>query len=40
LTPEREAAFIRYIVNEGLIENIWRETSKKIEEEAKWAFFQ
>jgi len=40
LTPEREAAFIRYIVNEGLIENIWRETSKKIEEEANWAFFQ
>ena len=40
LTPEREAAFIRYIVNEGLIENIWRETSKKIEEEANWAFLK
>jgi hypothetical protein len=40
LTPEREAAFIRYMVNEGLIENIWRRMSKKIEEEANWAFLQ
>ena len=40
LTPEREAAFIRYIVNEGLIENIWPETSKKLQEEANWAFFK
>jgi hypothetical protein len=40
LTPEREAAFIRYIVNEGLIENIWPETSKKLQEEANWAFLK
>jgi hypothetical protein len=38
LTPEREAAFIRYIVNESLIENMCQGTSKKIEEEAAWAF--
>lgn len=40
ITPEQEAAFIRYIVNEGLAENIWRGMSRKIEEEASWAFFQ
>ena len=38
LTPEREAAFIRYIVNEGLVEDLWQGLSKKIEEEATWAF--
>jgi hypothetical protein len=38
--PQKEAALIRYIVNEGLIENISRKMSKKIEEEAGWAFFQ
>ncbi|HYY29084.1 MAG TPA: hypothetical protein VE860_14115 [Chthoniobacterales bacterium] len=40
VTPQKEAALIRYIVNEGLIENISRGMSKKIEEEAGWAFFQ
>lgn len=40
VAPEREAAFIRYIVNEGLVENIWQGMSKRIEEEANWAFFQ
>jgi len=39
LNSEREAAYIRYLVNEGLVENIWRGMSKKIEEEATWAFF-
>jgi len=38
LTPEREAAFIRYIVNEGLLEDFWQGLSKKIKEEATWAF--
>jgi hypothetical protein len=38
--PHKEAALIRYIVNEGLIENISRSMSNKIEEEAGWAFFQ
>jgi hypothetical protein len=36
---EREAAYIRYLVNEGLVANIWPGMSKKIEEEATWAFF-
>ena len=40
ITAQKEAALIRYIVNEGLIENISRGMSKKIEEEAGWAFFQ
>ena len=38
-TLEKEAALIRYIVNEGLIENFSRGISEKIEEEAAWAFF-
>ena len=39
LNSEREAAYIRYLVHEGLVENIWRGMSKRIEEEATWAFF-
>jgi hypothetical protein len=38
IIPEREAACIRYMVNEGLIEDLWPELSKKIKEEADWAF--
>jgi hypothetical protein len=40
LTLEQEAAFIRYIVNEGLAENIWPGMGKKIAAEANWAFFK
>ena len=40
LTHEQEAAFIRYIVNEGLAENIWPGMGKKIAAEANWAFFK
>ena len=40
VSPQQEAALIRYIVNEGLIEKISRGMNKKIEEEAGWAFFQ
>jgi hypothetical protein len=40
LTHEQEAAFIRYIVNEGLAENIWPGMGKKIAAEANWAFFE
>ena len=40
LTAEKEAAIIRYMINEGLIEKFWREISQKIEEEGAWAFFQ
>ena len=39
VSPEQEAAFVRYIIHEGLIENLWPKTSKQIEEEASWAFF-
>jgi len=34
----REAACIRYLVNEGLIEELWPKMSQKIKEEADWAF--
>jgi hypothetical protein len=36
--PAQEAAFIRYLVREGLIESMWPEISRQIEESAKWAF--
>jgi hypothetical protein len=29
---------VRYMVNEGHIENMWPEMSKQIEEDADWAF--
>ena len=38
VSPAREAAFIRYLVREGLIEDMWPEMSRLIEEEANWAF--
>ena len=38
LDSEREAACIRYLVNEGLIEELWPKMSQKIKEEADWAF--
>jgi hypothetical protein len=37
--PEREAGFIRYLIHEGFIEKRWPRLSRKIEEEAGWAFF-
>jgi hypothetical protein len=37
VSPEQEAAYIRYIVNEGLIEDWWPQMNKKITEEANWA---
>jgi hypothetical protein len=40
VSPAREAAFVRYLVQEGLIENMWPEMSSRIEEEANWAFLQ
>jgi hypothetical protein len=39
VSPEREAAFIRYLINEGLSEEMWPQISRRIEEEANWAFF-
>jgi hypothetical protein len=38
VSPVQEAAFIRYIIQEGLIENLWPQMSKQIEEDANWAF--
>jgi hypothetical protein len=38
MDPAREAACIRYLVNEGLIEELWPRMSGKIKEEAGWAF--
>ena len=37
--PEQEAAIIRYMVREGLIEEMWPQLSQKIQDEANWAFF-
>ena len=34
----REAAFVRYLIQEGLVENLWPQMSKQIQEEAHWAF--
>jgi hypothetical protein len=34
----QEAAFVRYIVNEGLIDELWPDLSKRIKAEADWAF--
>ena len=38
MDPEQEAACIRYLVNEALIEELWPRMSGKIKEEASWAF--
>jgi hypothetical protein len=40
IDPEREAAFIRYMVYEGLIEEMWPDMIDKIEREARWALFE
>lgn len=34
----REAAFVRYLIQEGLIEDLWPKMSRQIKEEARWAF--
>jgi hypothetical protein len=39
MDPDREAAVIRYLLNEGLCERMWPQISRRIEEEATWAFF-
>jgi hypothetical protein len=38
VSPAQEAAFIRYIIQEDLINNLWPQMRKQIEEEANWAF--
>lgn len=39
MSPEREAAIIRYLITEGLTEKMWPRMNRRIEEEANWAFF-
>jgi hypothetical protein len=39
ISPDKEAAIIRYLINEGLSETFWPQISRRIEEEASWAFF-
>jgi hypothetical protein len=39
LHSNHEAAVIRYLINEGLSEKMWPPISRRIEEEANWAFF-
>jgi hypothetical protein len=39
ISPDREAAVIRYLIHEGLSDKIWPGISRRIEEEAAWAFF-
>jgi hypothetical protein len=37
--PVKEAAFVRYMVDEGLIVELWPKLSQEIEDETSWAFF-
>jgi hypothetical protein len=39
LSPEREAATNRYLIDEGLSETMWPQIGKRIEDEASWALF-
>jgi len=38
LSPEKEAALIRYLTMEGFLVSLWPEMKERIEEEARWAF--
>lgn len=38
VSPEREAALIRYLIHEGFIEKRWPRLSGRINQEAGWAF--
>lgn len=38
LTPEREAALIRYLALEGFLGSLWPEMKERLQEEAEWAF--
>ena len=38
LTPEREAAFIRYLALEGFLGSLWPEMKDRLQEETEWAF--
>lgn len=38
LTPEREAALIRYLALEGFLVTFWPEMKERLQEETEWAF--
>lgn len=38
LTPEREAALIRYLALEGFLISLWPEMKERLQKEAEWAF--
>jgi len=38
LTPEREAALIRYLALEGFLVSLWPEMKERLQQEAEWAF--
>ena len=38
LTPEREAALIRYLALEGFLGSFWPEMKERLQEETEWAF--
>ena len=38
LTPEREAALIRYLALEGFLASFWPEMRERLQEETEWAF--
>jgi len=38
LTPEREAAIIRYLALEGFLGSFWPEMKERLQEETEWAF--
>lgn len=38
LTPQREAALIRYLALEGFLASLWPEMRERLEEETEWAF--
>jgi hypothetical protein len=38
LTPEREAALVRYLALEGFLLSLWPEIKDRLQEEVEWAF--
>jgi hypothetical protein len=38
LTPEREAALVRYLALEGFLLSLWPEMKERLQEEVEWAF--
>jgi hypothetical protein len=38
LTPQREAALIRYLALEGFLATLWPEMRERLENETEWAF--